>query len=247
MFNQQIAEIPQGIILVVEGNSDVRVLRGFAERALGEQSADFSPDLLTWRGLDEQSSSLYWDDTDKEAKARRIAPILGYFNGLPAKTYATRARIALTLCHRANPLAVVLVCDADHQPERLAGLQQARESHFSKKYPIAVAVANPCREAWVLAGFEPQNQQEQQALAALHKELDFNPAQMPERLREKKQSGDARNAKRVLEALGLGELERERLCWLVTAYDQLQKNGNKCGLTGYLNEVRQYIPPLLGL
>jgi hypothetical protein len=57
---------PVEVIIVVEGTSDVRVVKGFAERALLEKSVDFDPSLLTWRGLSEGTLSILWQDVRHE-------------------------------------------------------------------------------------------------------------------------------------------------------------------------------------
>ena len=243
-------ELP-AVIIVVEGSSDVRVVRGFAERALLEVAPDFSPALLKWRGLDDGTPFVRWSGVLEEIRRRRIVRRYGHFEGAvsedPGEIYAHQARNALTLCHMCGlPLAVVLVCDADSQPERLEGLRQARADHglfYEPKYPIVVGVADPCREAWVLCGFEPRDH-ERQVLLEKTRELTFDPTRAAHRLNT---SDSPRQAKRVLESLTGGDLDREERCWSETNFLTLHSSGVECGLQAYLEEVQQRLVVLFGL
>jgi hypothetical protein len=243
-------ELP-GIVLVVEGTSDVRVVRGFAERALLEKSADFDSSLLTWRGLDDGTDFVQWSGVLRVIKDRRIERRYGHFPGKISDdsglVYARQARNALTLCHEAGmPLAVILVCDADSQPERLEGLKQAREDHqsfYEPDYPVVVGMANPCREAWVLCGFEAKDHEKQKLLAKT-KELTFDPTREAHKLNT---SNSVRNAKQVLEFLIENEVDREEPCWNETIYAHFFKHGDQCGLKAYLEEVQEHLSPLIGI
>ncbi len=233
------------IVLILEGNSDLRVVRGLAERALLEATPDFVADFFVWRGLESHQPYLLWRDVNVELRQRRMTRLYGKFNGLEGSPYAFRTRHALLLAHHANPLAVVLVCDADNQPERLLGLQQARDSHFADHYPVVVAVANPCREAWLVCGFTPQNNTEKNLLETLHQELSFQPCLQPERL--KTADSHVRNAKTVLSRLTSGSLEREHQILELAVFSRLLEHGQNCGLTAFLEEVRSKLAPLLGV
>ncbi len=240
-------ELP-GIVVVVEGVSDVRVVRGFAERALLEKSADFNSSLLTWRGLDDGSLFVQWSVVLHVMQERRIGRRYGHFEGeISGEPYAYQARNALTLCHEVGmPLAVVLVCDADSQPERLGGLKQARENHekfYEPHYPVVVGMANPCREAWVLCGFESKDNEKLKLLAKT-KELTFDPTREPHKLNT---ANTERNAKRVLESLIGNDLDREELCWNETMFQHFFNHGAQCGLKAYLEEVQDRLSPLLGI
>jgi hypothetical protein len=233
------------IVLILEGSSDLRVVRGLAERALLEATTDFVPDFFTWRGLELHQPYLPWQNVDAELQQRRMTRLYGKFNGLEGSPYAFRTRHALLLAHYANPLAVVLVCDADNQPERLLGLQQARDSHFADHYPVVVAVANPCREAWLVCSFAPQNDVEKNLLETLHQELSFHPCLQPERLNT--QAVHVRNAKSVLNRLTNGSLEREQQILELAIFSHLLAHGQNCGLTAFLEEVKSRLAPLLGI
>jgi hypothetical protein len=227
-------------------------VRGFAERALLEKSADFEPSLLVWRGLDDGTKFVQWSGVLRIMQERRIGRRYGHFPGVisrdPGVIYAHKARDALTLCHECGmPLAVILVCDADSQPERLEGLRQAREEHkrfYESDYPIVVAVADPCREAWVACGFVPEDEKEHQRLKDVQKAVSFDPTREPHRLNTAKTE---RDAKRVLDSLTEEDQEREEICWGKTDFEHLKTYGEKCGLKAYLEEVQEHLSPLLGI
>ncbi len=240
-------ELP-GIVLVVEGTSDLRVVRGFAERALLEKSADFDSSLLTWRGLDDGREFVQWSRILRLMQERRIGRRYGHFEGeISGEPYAHQARNALTLCHEIGlPLAVILVCDEDSQPERLEGLRQARADHkkfYEPDYPVVVGMANPCREAWVLCGFEARDHEKQKLLEKT-KELTFDPTREPHKLNT---ANAERNAKRVLESLIENDIDREEPCWNKTAFEHFLSHGDQCGLKAYLEEVQEFLAPLLGI
>ena len=237
--------------MVLEGTSDVRVVRGFAERALLEQDSDFDANLFSWRGLDDNTEFVQWLNVSKMMLERKISRRYGHFEGEisgdAGKIYAHQARNALRLCHAIGlPLAVILVCDADSQPQRLEGLEQARKDHqiFAEPdYPIVVGIADPCREAWVLCGFEVQGH-EQKKLIDLTRELNFDPTRAPHKLTTAERP---HNAKRVLKLLtDKIDLEREELCWKETRYQWFLDYGTECGLKAYLEEVQEHLPVLLG-
>ena len=233
------------IVLILEGNSDLRVVRGFAERALLEATPDFVPDFFVWRGLESHQPYLRWQDVDVELRQRRMTRLYGKFNGLEGSPYAFRTRHALLLAHHASPLAVVLVCDADNQPERLLGLQQARDSHFADHYPVVVAVANPCREAWLICAFTPQGDADRTLLETLQQELSFHPCKEPERLNT--QAGHVRDAKTVLSRLTSDSPEQEQQILELTVFSHLLEYGQNCGLTAFLEQVQSRLAPLLGV
>jgi hypothetical protein len=231
-----------GIVVVIEGSSDLLVVRGFAETALREVIPEFAPEWFSWRGLEEHNLYLRWQDVELELERRKVPKVYGKFPGAVVNKYAYRARSALQLCHLANPLAVILVCDADTQPERLDALKQARDNHFSQKYPVVVGVANPCREAWLVCSYTPQTELDRKRLEALTQSLSFHPCRQPERLNT---ADGTRNAKKVLEQL-LGETEETEL-FAAMKYPHLLECGTECGLAACLSEIQTKLSPLLGM
>jgi hypothetical protein len=243
---------PVEVIIVVEGTSDVRVVKGFAERALLEKSNNFDPDSLKWRGLREGTSSILWQDVRHEIRERTRVRLHANFRKKlsddPSKVYEYPATKALLLCHEhGKPQAVVMMCDADSQPERIKGLNQAREKHiklYGSDYPIIVGMPDPCREAWVVCGFTPKNSKEQKRFNDIQKRLDFDPTREPHRLNT---ANAERNAKRVLGELIDKDVDREEPCWTQADFQHLLLHGDQCKLKAYLEEVQEHLSPLLGI
>ncbi len=248
------------ILLICEGPSDPRVARGFAERVFTERIEWLrdSPDaLLPWRGLEdrpklpkksEDPEYLKWSSVKARYNALGLPDINGRFDGEPEKPKATVALKALRLAAQRQPSAVVMVCDADNQPESRDGLEQARrryEVEQTKTVPIVIGVADRCREAWVLVGYAPRNAREQERHQALIRELTFDPSQEPHRLRHPR-SGQARHAKDVLEQLCESDSSREQPCWEETPLETLKQNGEACGLKAYLEEIETRLVPIYG-
>jgi hypothetical protein len=198
--------------------------------------------------LDDGREFLQWSRILRIMQERRIGRRYGHFEGeISGEPYAHQARNALTLCHEIGmPLAVILVCDEDSQPERIEGLNQAREDHkkfYEPDYPIVVGVANPCREAWVLCGFEARDSEKQKLLDKT-RELTFDPTRDSHKLTT---ADTVRNAKRVLESLIGSDFDREVRCWNETNFEHFFNHGTQCGLKAYLEEVQEHLSPLLGI
>jgi hypothetical protein len=143
--------------------------------------------------------------------------------------------------------AVVLVWDMDDQPDaRRSGLTSARvEARSWAKFAIVLGCADPKREAWVLAGFDPIRDDEQGRFEAVRRELGFSPNEQAHQLVAKDERAK-RNAKRVLRALVEGDPEREARCWLETPLETLRARGGDSGLRQYLDEIHQLVLPCLG-
>lgn len=111
---------------------------------------------------------------------------------------------------------------------------------------IVIDLAKLEREAWVLAGFEPADHGEQERLADERKRLGFNPCEKSQELTACKDPHATRSAKRALNSLTGGDVERERECWSKTSLHQLRQRGADNGLADYLNEVETRLAALLG-
>jgi hypothetical protein len=247
------------ILLICEGPSDPRVARGFAERVCQERIEwlrDSPEAFLPWRGLEdrpklpkksgEDPEYLKWSSVKTLYNALGLPDINGRFDGQPEKPKATVALKALRLAAQRQPSAVVMVCDADNQPESRAGLEQARRKYEVEQMqpvPVVIGVADRCREAWVLVGYVPRNAREQERHKTLTRELTFDPSREPHRLRHPR-SGQARHAKDVLENLCDGDLGREQPCWAETPLETLKENGEACGLKAYLEEIETRLVPV---
>jgi hypothetical protein len=109
--------------------------------------------------------------------------------------------------------------------------------------PIVIGLAHPKRECWVLAGFEPQDDQESRCLSSVCEQLGFDPRHHAERLTHRG-SGELRSAKRVLAELTGGDWQRESECWRTADLEVLAARGSGTGLAEYLAEVRRELLPL---
>jgi hypothetical protein len=112
-------------------------------------------------------------------------------------------------------------------------------------FQIVCGFPDPEREAWVLAGFDPCHPDEQQRLEELHRELGFSPVVHAVRLRDKAH-GATRNIKRVLTVLTGSDADREARCWIEPPLVTLHERGTASGLSGFLDELRDVLPGLLG-
>jgi hypothetical protein len=189
---------------------------------------------------------LLWKRIRKLAEAAGIEAE-GFFNGEPGLPDARAARRALRYLRATVPdlEAVVLIRDQDDQTDRRKGLDQARdEDHEGLVIVIGLAVVE--REAWVLAGFEPQDDAERERLNAERQTLGFQPHEKSHELTACKDDTARGSPKRVLGVLTGGVYERERRCWAETPLARLWERGTENGLKQYLDEVRSRLAPLIG-
>jgi hypothetical protein len=102
------------------------------------------------------------------------------------------------------------------------------------------------RQAWVLNGFIPSNQDEEQILKEITTELKFNPCEESHRLRYNLLTGSdrLRNPKVVVEKLTGGRMEREQQCWEDTPLEYLREKGDRTGLTAYIMEIEERLIPI---
>jgi hypothetical protein len=233
------------IAVVCEAPPDQRTGCDLADRVVCDEVEWIEPDLLDhlrqWRGRETGETCLMWRTVARLASTVMIP--LQSFGGEPAAPDAHAARKAIWLLHHAadRPDAVVLLRDDDGQTDRRAGLEQARRfTRFST--PIIIGVARVKRECWVLAGFDPKDDDERSRLEGLRNELGFDPREHSERLTAKHEQ-DKRSAKRVLRVLVGDEPRREEECWQTANLEALTNRGQGCGLSAYLDEVRQRLVP----
>jgi hypothetical protein len=236
------------IVIVCEGPSDLPTARGFAERILRER-VDWlreTPEALpAWRGLRENQPFLKWTAVDDEFDDAHLINRQGHFNGLPGKADSKAARKALQVIahyHRA-PLAIVLMRDADSQPVRREGLEQARQEFEQLVgHQVLIGFADPKSEAWIIAGFQPTLAREREHLENFRSENSFDPTREPHKLRSRE--NDTRDAKHVLGKLTNDDTARAEPCWSETPLEILHANGDACGLKAYLEEVESRLVPL---
>lgn len=139
--------------------------------------------------------------------------------------------------------ALVLVRDTDAERESRRDLDQARQQpRTPDALTVVIGIARPKREAWVLNGFEPENQEEEETLADLKQELGCDPRTDAHTLTASS-SGAKTNAKRVLGVL-VDSDARDQRCCTETDLDTLRDRGRETGLAAYLEEVKTRLLPL---
>lgn len=251
------------IVVVVEGAADARIATCIAERVIIEQLDWIEPylqSMIAWTGLLPNTEHTCWKDVGAiidEAKRQgvRLPKYISRqgYGQEPLKAYGAAARKVLNCVHRLPEnrgiRAVLLIVDLDNQPERKAGLVQARLEHDNRQPRVAVVIGTPDRnrEAWVLNGFEAQDAAEQRILNQMIADLSFNPCEEAHRLRSTshEEPERQRNAKIVLEILTGGDQERESHCWETTDLATLRRRGIHTGLSDYIAELETRLPPVL--
>lgn len=251
-------------IVIVESGADARTATKLAERVLLEKIDWLEEDNLQysfrWCGLQEGTEYSCWKDIGRileslESSGLKLPRYRGHYSkGVPLKADGAASIKVLNLVRflqRTRQIkAVFLIRDLDNQLERREGLEQARSQHIQlqPKLEIIIGTANPKREAWVLNGFIPSNQQEEKILEAIRTQLSFDPCIESHRLRSTSQEEPdrIRNPKVVVEQLTGNDMERERLCWEATSLEILRERGVYTGLQDYIYEIEQYLMLIIG-
>ncbi|HYH66125.1 MAG TPA: hypothetical protein VD866_15635 [Urbifossiella sp.] len=236
--------------VVHEAEADFQTATDLADRVLVEAFASWLDDESVvypreWLSQEPGGRRLTWKAMRRLAEAAGIEAE-GFFDGRPGLADARAARRAILYLRAAFPEldGIVLIRDQDDQPERRAGLQQARTEHHSPVVIVGLAVVE--REAWVISGFEPRDDEETTRLSTERQALGFNPCERSHDLTACKDDTAKRNPKRVLCALTQDDRDREAYCWQVTPLSTLKQRGGENGLAAYLAEVRQHLAPLIG-
>jgi hypothetical protein len=171
----------------------------------------------------------------------------GYFSGDPGQPDAAAARRAIlyVLATISDLTAILLIRDQDDQPERRVGLEQARSQDRSGVVTV-VGLAVVERESWVICAFDPQGAEETARLDAERRTLGFDPRLRSHELTACKNDQAPRSPKRVLRVLSGDDRGRERHCWMNAPLNILRERGGENGLSGYLQEIRDRLGPLIG-
>jgi hypothetical protein len=171
----------------------------------------------------------------------------GHFDGRPGAAGAVMARTAFSFVRELNKQSdtnkidgVVFVWDMDGDAEdRKRGLEQARSAMQKlAQFQIVLGCPDRMREAWVLAGFDPQSPHEQRRLDDEARQLGFRPNAQAHRLAAPDMA-DLRSAKRVLAVLTGGDPEREAKCWTEATLATIRERGAGSGLAAFLDEIEQ--------
>lgn len=236
-------------VVVCEADGDRRTASTLADRVLPESvrfPADRSLDeCRAWCGVDDATGFLGWAGVRTRAKELGLKHLHGKFGQESGELDAKAARRALLVIEKQRPdaAAVLLIRDSDGKPERRRGLEQARD-YAQWPFKIVIGVAEVKRECWVLAAFQPADDQERARLNDLRQELGFDPCEQSERLTAQKEDAK-KSAKRVLRQLSDNDARRAECGIEETDLSTLRNRGKNNGLALYLDEVRDRLAPLL--
>jgi hypothetical protein len=241
-----------------EARADFELASGLFDRVLRERGPSRVADnfdtpevIRSWHG--DVSGSPYFNlhELNHYMDRFKLRGVRGHFNGRPGRPGGTMARKAFTIARAVakeadSPIdAVILVWDMDSQgDDRPAGVAAARDEALEwARFQIICGFPDPEREAWVLAGFDPCDDQERQRLHALHRDLGFSPVHAADRLRDQTKGGP-RDIKRVLDLLTDGVRDRESRCWAEPPLAVLRERGSSTGLAAFLDEIETALPRL---
>ena len=226
-----------------------RVLRAHGPNWVADNISDAPEAVRTWHGDGKGRAFFDLHRVGDYARDLQVRVPHGRFNGrrAPGDLMAlTIFSIVRKLTQTGCPVeAVVLVWDMDKQPAgRERALYQARAEATWASFKIVLGRPNAKREAWVLAGFDPADDDEIERLRDVRQELGFAPNEHSERL-DATDDLARRSAKRVHGLLIGKDHDRERRCWMETDLDVLGRRGAGNGLCDFLGEVKDWIVPLL--
>jgi hypothetical protein len=239
------------IVVVAESRSDKQMACGLADRVIIENTPDWIGDQIEvnrrWRGFDSGTEFTKWSELKGIASEVKVR-ILGHrHHEIGGFDYAA-ARKAIVLCtvlEEEGIEGLLLVRDMDRQlDERRRSLNEARSHANLDNLAVLFALPNPMREAWLLNGFVPADEEERQRLQKEKAEIGCDPCEVAETLSGRRDS-DRKSPKRILRALTAGERDREENCWKETPLAVLATRGIRTGLVDFLQEVKCTLVPLL--
>jgi hypothetical protein len=237
--------------VVHEADADFTTATELADRTLVHVIGDWLDDeqiayQREWVAETSDGQRLRWSELKRLARDAGIRA-RGHFDGQPGLADAAAARRALLFALEKFPgiQAILLIRDQDDDPERRAGLEQARQQDRSR-VAIVIGLAAVEREAWAIAGFDPESADESARLESERKHLGYDPRVNSHRLTACKDDTAVHSPKRVLKTLVEGDWERQRRCWTSTPIDRLRERGVQNGLANYLEEIRTRLAPIIG-
>ena len=252
-------------IVIVESSADARTATKLAERVLVEKIEWLDAEMLQhhfqWSGLEAGTDNSCWKYInhiiEREKKSGFQPPRFLRRDKQGQKTLQPDGANTIKILNLVSYLqktrqieAVLLIRDLDNQPQRREGIDQARSEHINRQPKLEIIIGTPdrMREAWVLNGFIPSNQDEKQIFKEITTQLTFNPCEESHRLRSNSltEPDRIRNPKVVVEKLTGGRMEREQQCWEDTPLEYLREKGVHTGLTAYIKEIEERLIPIIG-
>jgi hypothetical protein len=250
-------------VLFCEAPADFRTASALVDRVLHEHAPSWVGDLLSsfpesvraW--AQDGHGREFFDIHNLDTYRRNIDGLRfqqGHFDGKPGAADAQSARNAFTIIRALNKRrpteeigVVFFVRDMDDQGDsRRKGLEQARsEASRQPSFAIVLGCADRMREAWVLAGFEPESDEEAARLEETRRELGFCPcedAHLLDAVRENAKGSPKRVVRHLIAKNGV----REERCWTEAPLERLKARGEASGLRAFLAEIRERVVPLCG-
>jgi hypothetical protein len=236
---------PVDIVIAAEHASDARHAVALIDRILTEEigwlrdQPELVDSLRRWRGVHEAAPFMDIHAIQKIAEDRHLKGPHGHFDGSPAAhdyhsaVLMMRLLIDLELTH-----VLVWIRDTDGDRSRIQGWGQACESSGRDFKVLIGGFPHECMEAWLLAGWTPQSEDDAIKLRAERQRLGFNPIEQSHILSHKENV--PKSAKQVQEALGVPDD-----VLLALDLDELQQRGNGCGLAEFINAIREQLVPAL--
>jgi len=235
--------MPVEIVVVAESAADARIVTGLCEREMLERElADgvlFNELERRYQGIEPGTDFVPWSRLAAiiDAKNSRLRKLSwGKGKGRPDYSAALKVIALLVLSpDRPRPAFILFSRDTDNDMARWDSLRDVQREH-GDAIAIRLAVQHPKIEAWLLNGFEPENEPEKARLRGSAKRLGFDPTKRAERLTARGNKGK-RNAKSVLKELTGDDPERRDRCWQQTALAVLRERGIETGLAEFLDQI----------
>ncbi|MBI4817964.1 MAG: hypothetical protein HY791_17010 [Deltaproteobacteria bacterium] len=217
--------------VVCEAEDDFATAKTLIGRVLFEEAnwidGDTYQHVCVFAGLEPGRQFTTWTGLPRIRQSWPRRQAHGKFSGEPGAPMATAARTALLHFFAADPRpdAVLLMKDGDHEaPERLRGLEQARDRR--SPMPVVLAVPVPEREAWCLSGFVAETEGEQESLQTVRRRIGFDPTASSHRLSSKNPT-DKRDCKRALDELTASVRERAEKCIAEMQLEALRRRAQR--------------------
>ncbi|MBI5515663.1 MAG: hypothetical protein HY909_17915 [Deltaproteobacteria bacterium] len=248
------AELPLRWVVVCEAVGDCDLATGLADRyalepahGLGDWIRDDLDTYRHWRGLTDQDRFMPWKWVAAVAKQRRLR-VHGYKGPETLPSFEVlRVFRLIALSEEKLPAGLLLVRDTDaDRTRRQEFTESVRELQAlldgrGAGMRLCLALPHPEAEAWLLAGFEPESAEEQEALEVVRRDLGYDPRLHADRMNpgvEVTAQGPVRSStKRVLDALTAGDSDRRRRCWADAPFERLRARGGDAGLTDFFKDL----------
>jgi hypothetical protein len=175
-----------------------------------------------------------------------------YPDGGKSDEYKRASKVLGHAAATTDAAGIILVCDSDEAEadpnDRRAHFDAARAEN--EKVAVCIAVAIPKTEAWIIVGFDPQDDDEAAVLESVRSEIGIDPRLKSHQLyagRERDQHGHLRprEAKNVLARLTGANPHRQAACLAPDRLPTLRARGVHNGLKAFLDEVTERLLPQL--